>query len=313
MGIKPDRLEADRQVNHLGKRFVRNEDYVDEATTGAFISSGSIVAITGRDGSYTTVSKAQADVALDRSQLWLAKQEIRDTGEIVRWGEVTLDTQAASIGDPVYLSDTAGAVALTAGTVPIVVGKVLTVAASGTVSIDLAGAATAGAAQADFGAGGISADVVSESTAAAGVTVDGVLLKDGQVLNGIIAVATITAAGGSGGATEGTLSIATTQGDESTAWSRAVQMLVVASDASGAGLADVNANVTFNTAGTGTLVASGSGWALIETDASGAFACATDNVVDETVYFSATTPQGFTDPTDAALIVSDIASATWAA
>lgn len=281
MGIKTSRIEADRAVNHLGKKYVKNEDYV-EGSSGTYITGEQIVAITGLDGSYETVSKAQADVALDRSMLWLAKQDIWEYGEVVRWGRIDLDTSASAIGNPVYLSDTAGGVSLTAGTVPIVIGKVLNVAT----------VANGGAAWIDLAAGQPSAQ-----TPAVDSTV----------------VATITAAGGSGGATAGTFSIASTLGDEATAVSAAVQMLIVVSDAQYAGLADVNANVTFNTASTGTLVASGSGWALIETDATGAFACATANSADETVYFSATTPQGFSDPTDHALIISGSVSATWAA
>lgn len=38
----------------------------------------------------------------------------------------------------------------------------------------------------NFGSGGISADVIAESTAAAGVTVDGLLVKDGSVQPGFI-------------------------------------------------------------------------------------------------------------------------------
>lgn len=160
----------------------------------------------------------------------------------------------------------------------------------------------------------IATDTIAETTSATGVTIDGLLVKDGLVLEvGQVVVATITAAGGAGGATAGTFSIASKLADESTAVDRAVQMLVVVSSAQYAGLAAVNTNVTFNTASTGTLVASGSGWALVETDAAGAFACATANSSDETVYFAATTPQGMSDPTDHSVIVSTSTSATWSA
>lgn len=161
---------------------------------------------------------------------------------------------------------------------------------------------------------GVSTDTVSEKTAATGVTIDGLLVKDGFVLDESAGVvATIAAAGGSAGATAGVFSIASKLVDEATALSRPVQMLIVASTASGAGFAALNTNVTFASATTGTLVASGSGWALVETSATGAFACATANSSDETLYFAATTPQGFTDPTDAGPIFSNIATAIWAA
>lgn len=136
MGIKPRRLEADRDVNDLGARFVENEDYV-AGTSSTYIDKDQILAVTGRSASYTTVSKAQADVALDRSQLWLAKQDIWEYGEVSRFGVVEFNTTGSTIGNPVYLSDTAGSLSLTPGTVPIVVGKVLSVGATGEVSIDL--------------------------------------------------------------------------------------------------------------------------------------------------------------------------------
>lgn len=139
------------------------------------------------------------------------------------------------------------------------------------------------------------------------------LLSTGVLVNDQFVVATITAAGGTGGATAGTFSIASTRSDESTAVAKAVQMLVVATDTQYAGFFDTNTNVTFNTASTGTLVASGSGWALIETDTSGAFACALANAADETVYFAAMAPIGYSDPTDHAQIISNSTSAVWSA
>lgn len=61
-------------------------------------------------------------------------------------------------------------------------------ASATTVYVRVGGAWTAVAADGDdFGAGGIQADAVDESTAAAGVTVDGLLIKDSSVRPDVIA------------------------------------------------------------------------------------------------------------------------------
>lgn len=144
--------------------------------------------------------------------------------------------------------------------------------------------------------------------------IDGLLIKDGGLsANDFIEVNAIAAAGGSGGATAGTLDVDVRRynGDAVTA---AVTLLIVASDSAYAGAYDSNANVTFNTASAGTLVASGNGWALVETDASGNFTCATANASDETVYFAGKTAVGVDTLANGALVVRSVSdSATWAA
>ena len=138
MGVKSKRLNADREINYHNARLVKNEDYT-EGSSGTYISADQIVSVTGASGSVTTVSKAQADVSLDISQLWIAKEAIWEYGEVTRWAHLTaVDTSGSTIGNPVYLSDTAGGWSLTPGTVPAVVGKVLVVSATiGEISMDL--------------------------------------------------------------------------------------------------------------------------------------------------------------------------------
>lgn len=174
MGMKTTRLEADRTVNHLAARFVKNEGFTDGDST-TYITSGSMVAITGLSGGFVTVSKADANGAAKlRNFLWVAKDEIRDYGAITRWAEVSMDTSAGAIGDLVYLSDTAGGLSLTAGTNVIVVGKVLVAATAGTVEVDCSLASTTPGST-------IVTDIISEATAAAGVTVDGLRIKDATI------------------------------------------------------------------------------------------------------------------------------------
>lgn len=126
-------------------------------------------------------------------------------------------------------------------------------------------------------------------------------------------VATVAATGGSGGATAGTLTVAVTDLEGNTV-DEAKQLLVV-------GVADQydpdtpDATVTFSAATVGTLVDSGNGWALIETDATGNFACTVSNSADETIYFSAEAPKRGAEDTSLACVnvVSNSDDATWAA
>lgn len=155
---------------------------------------------------------------------------------------------------------------------------------------------------------------LAEASAGAGVTIDGVSLKDGAINeNQFVEVHAITAAGGAGGATAGTLDVDVRRyGGE--AVDAAVTLLIVATNAAYAGPWDQNSNVTFNTASTGTLVASGSGWALIQTDATGNFACATANSNDETVYFAGCTAVGVDTLANGAIVVRSVSDdAVWAA
>lgn len=72
-------------------------------------------------------------------------------------------------------------------------------------------------------------------------------------------------------------------------------------------------SVTFGSATTGSIVASGNGWALVETDATGAFACTCSNSDDETLYFQVTNASG-SDATKACIVkYSNCDSAQWSA
>lgn len=174
MPIKSSRVDSDRTVNHLAARFVKNEGFTD-GDSSTYITAGSMVAITGLSGGFVTVSKADANGAAKlRNFLWVAKDEIRDYGEITRWAEVSKDTSAGAIGDLVYLSDTAGGLSLTAGTNVIVVGKILVAATAGTVEVDCSLASTTPGST-------IVTDIISEQTAGAGVTIDGLRLKDAAI------------------------------------------------------------------------------------------------------------------------------------
>jgi hypothetical protein len=90
--------------------------------------------------------------------------------------------------------------------------------------------------------------------------------------------------------------------------------MILGQDTAGAGFADLNANVTFATATTGSILASGSGWALVKTDATGDFACTASNSSDETVHFTVVTAMDVDALANGIFVrgcVND--SATWAA
>jgi hypothetical protein len=73
-------------------------------------------------------------------------------------------------------------------------------------------------------------------------------------------------------------------------------------------------SVTFSAATTGTIVASGAGWALIETDATGAAAFTISNADDETIYFSVQSAASVSDLAKSCVVLaSNSDAAVWSA
>ena len=73
-------------------------------------------------------------------------------------------------------------------------------------------------------------------------------------------------------------------------------------------------SVTFGTATTGSIIASGGGWALVETSAVGGFACTATNTDDETLYFCVVTPDSVSDLAKSCMVLaSNSDSAAWSA
>lgn len=128
MAIKAKRIDSQRAVNELSKLDVKNPNYVS-GTSSTYIPKGSIVRISATDGDFPEVTRAEADGSF--SLLKVALDEIRDYGRVVDWYVLgSQDTSAAAVGDPVYLSDTAGEISLTPGTSSVVVGRVTKVSAT---------------------------------------------------------------------------------------------------------------------------------------------------------------------------------------
>lgn len=136
-----------------------------------------------------------------------------------------------------------------------------------------------------------------------------------NTLNDKLVRVAITAVGGSGGATAGTISVQVSD-IAGTAIARAVNIKLLISDTDGAGSLDAAANCQFGAATTGTLViGSGAAAAIVTTDATGLYEGALANAVDETCYFSADSTDGGAASNAAGCVVAECvtASATWAA
>lgn len=158
----------------------------------------------------------------------------------------------------------------------------------------------------------VATNTVSERTAAAGVTIDSLKIKDGQLLTDEIVKATIAVGNASGGETTAALTLALKQADNSTAVASARQVLILAGATQY--LSTMDTSPTFGSATVGSIIASGSGWCLAETSAAGAFACTVTNSTDETLYFWVTNPNGVSDLTKSCVVLaSNSDAATWAA
>ena len=103
------------------------------------IAAGDIISVIGVQDDFMSVAKADANgaVTLNSSLLYVADYAGASgdyTPLALPWKVVTgINTASGTIGDPVYLSDTAGGVSLTTGSIKV--GTVLTVATSGTAII----------------------------------------------------------------------------------------------------------------------------------------------------------------------------------
>jgi hypothetical protein len=125
----------------------------------------------------------------------------------------------------------------------------------------------------------------------------------------------ITAVGGTGGSTAGTISVQVNDLDGNPI-ARAVTLRLDISDTSKAGSLDAATTCQFGAASTGTLiVGSGAAAAVVTTSTAGLYAGALANSADETNYFSATsTPGGAAALANCCVVIGcATASATWSA
>jgi len=137
----------------------------------------------------------------------------------------------------------------------------------------------------------------------------------GDIINHRLVQVVITATGGTGGSTAGTISVQVND-LAGNAIGRAVQLRLDISDTDLAGDLDAAGTCQFGAASTGTLVVgSGAASAIVTTDATGLYEGALSNAADETNYFSASTTRGGFASAAAGCVVVDCQSdsATWSA
>lgn len=141
------------------------------------------------------------------------------------------------------------------------------------------------------------------------------MLGGGDILNPRLVQVVITAVGGTGGATPGTLDVQVNDLN-GTAVTRAVTLFLDSSLTQYAGPHTATGTGFFGAASTGTLVAgTGTLHAVITTDATGHYVSVTDNAADETCWFSARTAEGGHVNAAAGCVVVDCVpdDATWSA
>ncbi|HNH50048.1 MAG TPA: hypothetical protein PKY30_23615, partial [Myxococcota bacterium] len=117
--------------------------------------------------------------------------------------------------------------------------------------------------------------------------IGGAWVAEGSVLSDERVAATLAIANATGGATGAALTLTLKQSNNSTAITSARQVTIFGSDSQYPPFPNPTAinSVTFENATVGSIIASGNGWALVETTAAGAFACTCTNTDDETLYF----------------------------
>jgi hypothetical protein len=208
----------DAGAGGMNRALLRDSVFVAYNDSGSLIAASRIVYASGTFGDVPTIAKAKADAAATMPAIGVTIESVANGayGRIMQVGLLeNLNTSAYAVSDVLYVSAaTAGVPTATPPTYPNIRQEIGTIlvddAAVGAIQIVarsafndavvdhgaliglsdddhtqyllVAGTRTGstGSAQ-DFGGTGIKADVIAESSDGPGVTVDGVLLQDGQV------------------------------------------------------------------------------------------------------------------------------------
>jgi hypothetical protein len=148
----------------------------------------------------------------------------------------------------------------------------------------------------------------------AGVTVEAALAELGAGRD-LHVKATIAVANTGGGGTDAAMTVDLFKHDGTTVLGSIRQVMIVATDTQYEPFVALEASVTFGTATKGSIVASGGGWCLAESDADGEFDCTVTNSADETVYFTVIAPpNGVSDKAKGVYgVISNSDAAAWSA
>ena len=132
-------------------------------------------------------------------------------------------------------------------------------------------------------------------------------------MNDEVVVATVSVANATGGATGAALTLTLKRRDNTTAVASARQVLLFCNGTAHR-FGQLSSNPTFGSATVGSIVASGNGWALVQTSAAGAFACTLSNSTDETLYVSAATAVSVSDVAAGCVVLASNSDAVvWSA
>lgn len=144
------------------------------------------------------------------------------------------------------------------------------------------------------------------------ISVVGDIEASGNVLTSYIVKPVITVGNATGGATTAALTLQLNKLD-GTAIDTARQVVVAGSTVQYAPFAP-SSTLTFVTATVGSIVYPGPGYAVVKTDATGAFACTANNTADETLYFMALQAFGVGTLADGCIVLPGLQdSAAWSA
>jgi hypothetical protein len=190
------------------RKIVRDSVFVGKNVTGTAIAASRIVYASGSVDDVPTIALAQADSAATMPAIGVTVERIEDGdfGRIMQVGLLEdVNTGAYSVGDILYVSaTTAGVPTATAPTYPNLrqeIGTILVDSATvGSIQIVARTAFDDGLITSLDLSGTLKVDTIDEHTAAAGVTIESVLLKDGlvQLNDGTAAAPSLTFVNDSG-------------------------------------------------------------------------------------------------------------------
>lgn len=144
------------------------------------------------------------------------------------------------------------------------------------------------------------------------IDVVGDVALSGDLLASFIVKPVITIGNATGGSTDAALTLQLNKLD-GTAIDTARQVVVVGSSLQYAPFAP-SSTLSFVTATVGSVVYAGAGFAVVKTDATGAFACTARNTADETLYFMAVTAFGVGTLADSCIVFPGLQdAAAWSA
>lgn len=144
------------------------------------------------------------------------------------------------------------------------------------------------------------------------IDVVGDVTVTGNILTSYVVKPVLAVGNATGGSTDAALTLQLNKLD-GTAIDTARQVIVVGSSPQYAPFAP-SSTLSFVTATVGSVVYAGAGYAVVKTDATGAFACTARNTADETLYFMAFTAFGVGTLADSCIVLPGLQdAAAWSA